>query len=62
MASKSEDFDKAFKFAVCCIGKGDFTLKAEQLDAIKCIPMATHRIWEVHLLRDSAASLQLQAH
>ena len=34
---KSEDFDKALKFALCCIGKGDFTLKAEQLDAIKCI-------------------------
>ena len=31
----------------CCIGKGDFTLKAEQLDAIKCIeliPVATHGI------------------
>ena len=37
MAGKSEDFDKALKFALCCIGKGDFTLKAEQLDAIKCI-------------------------
>ena len=32
MAGKSEDFDKALKFALCCIGKGDFTLKAEQLD------------------------------
>ena len=37
MAGKSEDFDKALKFALCCIGKRDFTLKAEQLDAIKCI-------------------------
>ena len=37
MAGISEDFDKALKFAFCCIGKGDFTLKAEQLDAIKCI-------------------------
>ena len=37
MAGKSEDFDKALKFTLCCIGKGDFTLKAEQLDAIKCI-------------------------
>ena len=37
MAGKSDDFDKALKFALCCIGKGDFTLKAEQLDAIKCI-------------------------
>ena len=37
MASKSEDFDKAHKFAYCCIRKGDFTLKAEQLDATKCI-------------------------
>ena len=54
MASKSDDFDKVFKFAVCCIGKGDFTLKANHLDAIKCIPVATHGIWEVHLLRDSA--------
>ena len=35
MAGKSEDFDKALKFALCCIGKGEFTLKAEQLDAIK---------------------------
>ena len=34
MAINSEDFDKALKFALCCIGKGDFTLKAEQLDAI----------------------------
>ena len=37
MANKCEDFDKALKFALCCIGKGDFTLKTEQLDAIKCI-------------------------
>ena len=37
MASKSEDFDKALKFALCSIGKGDYTLKAEQLDTIKCI-------------------------
>ena len=37
MASKSEDFDKALKFTLCCIGKGDFMLKSEQLDAIKCI-------------------------
>ena len=37
MAGKSEDFDKALMFALCCIGKGDFTLKAEQLDAIKYI-------------------------
>ena len=35
--SKREDFDKALKFALCCIGKGDFTLKAKQVDAIKCI-------------------------
>ena len=28
--TKSEDFDKALNFALCCsIGKGDFTLKAE---------------------------------
>ena len=31
VAGKSEDFDKALKFALCCIGKGDFTLKEEQL-------------------------------
>ena len=31
------DFDKALKFALCCIEKVNFTLKAEQLDAIKCI-------------------------
>ena len=37
MAVKSEDFDKALKFTLCCIGKGDFTLKVEQPDAIKCI-------------------------
>ena len=37
MAVNSEDFDKVLKFTLCCIGKGDFTLKAEQLDAIKCI-------------------------
>ena len=37
MASKNKDFNKALKFALCCIGKSDFTLKAEQLDAIKCI-------------------------
>ena len=36
-AGKSEDFDKALKFALCCIEKGDFTFKAEQLDAINCI-------------------------
>ena len=35
----SEDFDKALKFGLCCIRKGYFTLKAEQLDAIKCISM-----------------------
>ena len=35
----SEDFAKALKFGLCCIGKGYFTLKAEQLDAIKCISM-----------------------
>ena len=35
----SEDFDKALKFSLCCIEKGYFTLKAEQLDAIKCISM-----------------------
>ena len=51
MAGKSEDFDKALKFALCCIRKGDFTLKAEQLDAIKCL-------W---LVRDSAVCFQLQA-
>ena len=39
MAGNSEDFDKALKFALCCIGKGDFMLKAEQLDAIKRIPV-----------------------
>ena len=37
MAGKSKDFDKVLNFTLCCIGKGDFTLKAEQLDAIKCI-------------------------
>ena len=26
---KGEDFDKALKFGLCCIGKVDFTLKAE---------------------------------
>ena len=36
MASKSEDFYKAVKFPLCSTGKEDFTLKAEQLDAIKC--------------------------
>ena len=36
MASTSEDFDKLLKFALCCIRKGDFTLK-QQLDAIKCV-------------------------
>ena len=46
----SEDFDKALKFALCCIGKGYFTLKADQLDGIKCILMVkmyscgSHRI------------------
>ena len=25
--SKSEDFDEALMFALCCIGKGDLTLK-----------------------------------
>ena len=39
MAGNSEDFDKALKFGLCCIGKGYFTLKAEQLDAIKSISM-----------------------
>ena len=34
---KVEDFDQALKFALCCIGKGDFTMKAEQPDPIKCI-------------------------
>ena len=34
---RSKDFDAALKFALCSIGKGDFTLNAEQLDAIKCI-------------------------
>ena len=35
----SEDFvfDKALKFGLCCIGKKYFTLKAEQLGAIKYI-------------------------
>ena len=37
LANKSEDFDKALKSALCCIGKGDFALKADQLDAIKYI-------------------------
>ena len=52
MAGKSEDFDKALKLALYRIGKGDFTLKAEQLDAIKGIydgkrriPVTTHGIW-----------------
>ena len=36
VAGKSEDFDKALKFALCCIGKGDFMFKAEHLDAMKC--------------------------
>ena len=46
----SEDFHKALKFALCCIGKGYFMLNTEQLDAIKCISMvkmyscASHRI------------------
>ena len=31
---KSVDFDKVLKFALCCVGKGDFMLKAEQLDVI----------------------------
>ena len=33
MVSKS---DKALKFTLCCIGR-DFTLKAEQVDVIKCV-------------------------
>ena len=37
MAGKTRTLDKALKFALCCMGKGDFTLKEEQLDAIKCI-------------------------
>ena len=37
MAGKRTLILKALKFALCCIGKGDFMLKAEQLDAIKCI-------------------------
>ena len=37
MASKSEDSHKVLKFTLCCTGKGVFTLKAEQLDVIKCI-------------------------
>ena len=32
MAGNSEDYDKVLKFALCCIRKQDFTLKAEQLD------------------------------
>ena len=35
----SKDFDKALKFGLCCIGKGYSTLKAEHLDAIKCVSM-----------------------
>ena len=37
MAGNNEDFDKALKFALGCVGKVDLTLKAEQLGAIKCI-------------------------
>ena len=37
MAVNSEDFDKVLKFALCCTGNEDFTLKAEQLDVIKFI-------------------------
>ena len=46
----SEDFDKALKFGLCCIGKRYFMLKAEQLDVIKCMSMVktyscgSHRI------------------
>ena len=42
IAGKGEDFDKALKFAPCCIEKGDFMLKAKQLDAIKCIYDGTY--------------------
>ena len=61
MAGKSEDFEKALKFALRCLGKGDFRLKAAQLDAIKYIYYGKDRIWEVRLLRDSAVCFQLQA-
>ena len=59
MAGNSEDFDKALKFVLCCIGKGDFTLKAEQLDAIKCMvkdafPWLPTGFGKYYLLRDSA--------
>ena len=37
MAGKTDYFDKALQFALYCIGKGGFTSKAQQLDAIKCI-------------------------
>ena len=55
MTGKTEDFDKALKFGLCCIGKGDFTLKAEQLDAIKHIYdgkgvflwLPTYGIWTI---------------
>ena len=64
MAGNSEDFDKALKFGLCCIGKGYFTLKAEQLDAIKCISMVKTYSCGSHgiilgSLRDSAVCFQL---
>ena len=56
---------QALKFALCCIGKGDFTLKAEQLDAIKCIYDGKDVfLWlptGFGKLRDSAVCFQLQA-
>lgn len=34
MAGNSEDYDIALKFALCCVRKEDFMMKAEQLDLV----------------------------
>ena len=37
VSSLSREHDKELKLALCCIGERDCALKADQLDAIKCI-------------------------
>ena len=34
MAGNSEDYDIVLKFALCCVRKEDFMMKAEQLDLV----------------------------
>lgn len=37
MAGSSDEFDRALKFALCCVGKEGLPLKSEQVEAIKLI-------------------------